>query len=426
MKPWVHLFVSQYGTVVPCCLAPWEKDQALGDINEQTVKEIWNGERMREFRQRMLKDEPDNRCWQCYENEKVGLRSSRNITNMLYADKMGWVLKTKDDGSSDESKPVYWDIRISNLCNFKCRICGHHSSSQWYEDARALGLLSHDIKLHRGPKDFERLMQQLEFVIPELEEIYFAGGEPLIMEEHYQILNMLIERKKTNNIKLRYATNFSQTVYKGMDVFTLWAQFEDVYVHASLDGSGMRGEMQRYGQSWEQVVANRQRMMEVCPNVDFSIASTISVFNIFHLPDFHREWTEKGLIAVDEFIPHILREPVEYSISIMPADLKHEAEEKLSRHIEWIIRYAKQYPPKPVPQKHLEKLKNRLSWLKAESVTGHYKLNMVISEFRNCITYMNSQDDSHLIPEFRKKCADLDRLRGENTKEVFPELAALL
>src|ERR1022692_1907398 len=69
MKPWVHLFVSQNGTVVPCCLTPWEKEQALGDINEKTVEEIWNGAEIRELRLKMLRDEKDSLCWQCYDSE---------------------------------------------------------------------------------------------------------------------------------------------------------------------------------------------------------------------------------------------------------------------------------------------------------------------------------------------------------------------
>ncbi len=423
--PWIHLFVSHFGTVSPCCLTPWDKDQALGDINEQSVEEIWNGDRMREFRLKMLRDEQDSRCWQCYDSEKNGLRSTRNMTNFLYADKLDWVLDTAADGSSSKAKPIYWDIRISNLCNFKCRICGHHSSSQWFEDAKTLGLLSHDTKLHRGPKDFNLLMKQLAFVIPDLEEIYFAGGEPLIMEEHYRILQMLTERKKTS-VHLRYATNFSQTQYKGADLFRLWAQFEDVCVYASLDGSGKRGELQRHGQNWEQAVLNRQQMLEVCPKVNFLITSTTNVFNVLHLPDFHREWTAKGLIKIDEFMPHILRHPAEYNIRILTRELKQQTEEKIKRHVDWIISYSKQNPPEPPPPQLLERLMGRLDWIKVERSTGHLKLDVIINEFRNCITYMNSSDDSHLIPQFRKMCADLDRLRGENTLEVFPELSGLL
>src|SRR5688572_15185060 len=92
IKPWVHLFVSHFGTVVPCCLTPWEKEQALGDINEESIDEIWNGRKMGDFRIKMLNDEQDSRCKQCYENENVGLRSTRNITNLLYSDKLHWAL----------------------------------------------------------------------------------------------------------------------------------------------------------------------------------------------------------------------------------------------------------------------------------------------------------------------------------------------
>ena len=113
MKPWVHLFVSQFGTVVPCCLTSWEKDQALGDVNEESIQEIWNGTEMKRFRRKMMADKPDSRCHQCYENEKNGLKSKRNIVNFLYADKIDWVLETNWRGHSPTSKPIYWDLRIS-------------------------------------------------------------------------------------------------------------------------------------------------------------------------------------------------------------------------------------------------------------------------------------------------------------------------
>lgn len=424
IKPWTHLFVSHFGTVVPCCLTPWEKEQALGDINEQTVPEIWNAEPIRQLRIKMLKDEPDSRCKQCYENEKVGLRSSRHINNFLYANHIDWVLDTALDGSAPDSKPVTWDIRISNLCNFKCRICGHHSSSQWYEDAKALGLLSHDTRLHNGVQDFDRLLKQLDFVVPDLEEIYFAGGEPLMMDGHYQILERLIEKGKTD-MRLCYATNFSQTRYKGKDLFALWSHFKEVNVYASLDGSAARGELQRSGQVWEQAVKNRQRLIEQCPHVDFLITPTINVFNVLHLPDFHREWTEMGLIQIDQMMPHTLRHPQEYNVAILPPALKQQVTQKLNKHIDWIIEYAKKNPPPPPSAKKLEKAAGRLDWITAEPVTGHIQLDMVINEFKGCLSYMNSKDDSALIPQFKKMCLALDELRKEDTAKTFPELQEL-
>jgi radical SAM protein with 4Fe4S-binding SPASM domain len=424
MKPWVHLFVSQYGSVVPCCLTPWDKNQALGDINERTVSEIWNGSEMKKFRSKLLKDQKDLRCKQCYESEKVGLKSTRQMTNALYSHKLDWVKETKSTGFSASSKPIYWDIRISNFCNFKCRICGHHSSSQWYNDAKALDLISHDTKIHRGPKDFDKLLQQLDFVIPDLEEIYFAGGEPLIMEEHYRILDLLIERGLCH-VKLRYATNFSQSVYKGIDVFEKWAQFSDVHVHASLDGMNQRGEYQRKGQSWEEVIANRERMLKICPDVQFLITSTISIYNVFSLPAFHQDWVKRGLCSIDEFMPHTLRSPNYLSITTLPLALKDQARQELTEHIAWIKQWAAQHPPKLPSEVQLNEFKERFNHLSIPQETEHLKLNILLNEFQNCITYMESADNSHLLPEFIAYNEQLDVLREEDTRIIFPELATI-
>ena len=244
------------------------------------------------------------------------------------------------------------------------------------------------------------------------------------MKEHYDMLQLFIERGKTD-IKLRYNTNFSQTRYKGHDLFELWKEFDDVFVHASLDGSGERGEFQRSGQDWKSVEAERRRMLEVCPQVDFMITSTISVFNVLHLPTFHREWVEAGLIDVDEFIPHVLKSPPYYNVRILPPELKKQVETALLNHVEWILEYAAKHPPKEPTEAQKAKWASRLGWLKVEKVTGHVKLDMLIRELRNCITYMNGQDETHLIPEFVRWSQQLDELRKENTRETFPELAAL-
>jgi len=409
MKPWVHLHVAHFGEVPLCCNAAWGDEYAMGYIDKQSFDQIWNGQLMRDFRLKMLNDEPNFRCERCYEQEKVGLHSPRIAVNSSYANKLDWALGTDALGFAPQAKPITWDIRITNLCNLKCRMCGHHSSSHWYDDAKALGLekasqneaVWHDTKVTHSPKDFNLLMQQLDFVIPDLDEIYFAGGEPLLMDEHYAILHKLIERGKTD-VRLYYNTNFSQTTYKGIDVFSLWLNFDRVEVFASLDDSGSRGELQRCGLSWRKVEENRQRMLQICPQVQFVISSTITVFNVQHISDFHRDWVERGFICINEFKPHVLMYPPQYSIRILPMKLKKRAEEKLNAHIEWMIRYAEQHPealsPKPA------------------------NLDSLIHEIRGCIKFMNSKDDSHLIPKFREITSRLDNLRSENTRAVFPEL----
>ncbi len=423
MVPWVHLFVSHFGTVVPCCLTPWDREQALGDANRQTLGQIWNGQPIRDLRLKMIRDEPDPRCAQCHEGDRLGLRSKRRITNALYAEKFDWVRRTRADGHAAEAAPVSWDLRYSNLCNFRCRICGHHSSSAWYDDALELGQLAHPQRVNRGVPDFESLLAQLSEWIDGVEEVYFAGGEPLLMEEHYRLLDRLLAAGR-RDVKLRYSTNFSQLRWEGRDVLELWSQFEDVHVHASLDDSGPRGELQRKGQSWARTLENRERMLAQVPHVDFMLTPTISVFNVLRLPELHREWTRRGLIAVDAFMPHTLRSPRAYSLRVLPPPLKRDVEAATERHLEWIADWARRSPP-PAPRSHSMELADHIRRIAPPAVTGHVKLDMVCNEFRGSVAFMHSGDDTALLPEFRRMCADLDRLRGEDTRSVFPELAPL-
>ncbi len=410
LKPWNHLHISIFGKVAPCCLASIDDTYSLGDINEESFEQIWNGEKMRQFRLDMLQDKPNFRCHQCYTQEKMGLNSPRTFTNAGFMHHLPWALATKPDGTSLTAKPVTWDIRISNLCNFKCRICSHHSSSRWFKDAKALGFerpqnesVWFDKSVNRGPKDFDLLMRQIEFVIPELEEIYFAGGEPLVMDEHYLMLRKLIETGKTK-VRLRYNTNFSRLVHKGINVLDLWQQFENTAVYASLDDSGERGEFQRTGISWQKAEANRIEMLQKCPNTEFAVSATVSVFNLQHLPDYHRNWVERGFIKLNEFYTHILMNPPQYSITILPQKIKARAEQKILEHLEWIKHYASLHP---------------------EKISSPTYLAFIESELKGVLTYMNSKDDTHLIPRFIDISQKLDAMRHENTASVFPELKEL-
>ncbi|MCB1865974.1 MAG: twitch domain-containing radical SAM protein [Chromatiales bacterium] len=398
MLPWVHLYVNTQGKATPCCFFPWDEKSQLGDINQQRIAEIWNDRPMRRLRASMLRDQRVDGCWQCYTNEKFGLRSKRQISNELFKHRFDWVRATDVSGNSPDSKPVYWDIRISNLCNFKCRICGHHSSSKLFDEAVELGTTSFAERVHQSISDMPDFYRQIMPLVDSVEEIYFAGGEPLIMDEHYRILDLLLERGRTD-VRLSYSTNLSELTFRGRDVMDLWSGFSDVTVHASLDGWGARGEYQRKGQRWNEVLMNRQRLRERCPGIRFIVTPTITVFNVQHLPEFHRALVAHGLIRVDEMLPRILKHPDIYNIRILPESVKRSVEASFREHLDWLDTF---------------------------DVVAHGRLPAVRNEFRQCLEYLRSADRSDLIPKFRASCERLDRMRKESTLEIFPELAPLL
>lgn len=397
MLPWVHLYSSPQGKVTPCCLSKWEEEHTLGNINDTSFESIWNGRKMCNVRKKMLNNKEVEGCWQCYENERLGIKSKRIESNKLYESKFSWVKTTDRTGVAPDAKPIYWDIRISNLCNFKYRICAHHSSSKWFEEANKLGEVYSTNAIIKGVKNFDALLTELEFAFDELEEIYFAGGEPLIMDEHYTLLNKLIKAGKTD-VKLRYATNFSVSEFKEHDVFEIWKKFDHVWVHASLDGSNGRGEFQRKGQKWSDVIENRKRLMKVAPNVNFMICSAISAYNVIHLPSFHKEWVEKGLIELDDFLPHLLKSPEKLSIQILNESLKEEVRKIYETHLAWLV---------------------------AQSNSKYQKLQIVIGLFEAVLSYMNAEDKSHLMPEFKTFNDKLDVYREESLVDVLPELTSL-
>ena len=167
------------------------------------------------------------------------------------------------------------------------------------------------------------------------EQFYFAGGEPIIMEEHYRILKEL-DRRKMYHVRLIYNTNFSKTKFKDIDVFELWNKFDSVSVGASLDAEGPRAELMRKGTKWEETVANRKRMMEVCPQVDFYISSTVGLTNSLHVCDFHKSWVEQGLIKAQDFNFNLLQHPLWQRMDILPPEHKQRVKDRYHEHFIWL------------------------------------------------------------------------------------------
>lgn len=397
MLPWVHMHSYPDGRVYPCCLADYW--HPVGDLRKNTMEEVWNQPGYQTLRKNMLADQPSPQCTKCYEQEAAGFFSMRYDANRNYGHHIAEVDSTSTDGTHPEFKIRYWDVRFSNLCNFRCRSCGPIFSSNWFNDhvklyGRVPDVLKRDMaRVEYTAGNEESMLEQMEQHIPYLEQVYFAGGEPLIMKEHYHLLERLIDLGKTD-VRIQYNTNFSELAYKDKHVFEYWKHFKNISVGASLDASGTRAELIRKGTDWAQTVDNRQRMMQEVPHVDFYIAATISNMNVLHILDFHREWVELGLVQPKDFNFNICQGPDWYRIDTLPKSFKEQVvRPAYERHIEWLA-----------PQDKLERATNG---------------------FKSAINFMMAEDRSKLWPRFVEETAKLDTIRNENFWSVFTELAEL-
>ena len=393
MYPWIHLHAYPTGAAYPCCHS--EMKYPIGNTKTHTLKELWNSSGQRQLRLDMLSETQNPACNRCYEQEDSGFFSGRKSANKHHGHQIDRVHETQADGTVDKFEMTYWDIRFSNLCNLKCRSCGHIFSSQWYQDqARLAGgdWRDRNTVLNYAGRTETDMWTQLEPHLDYVEQIYFAGGEPLLMEEHYNILEELVRRGRFD-VRLIYNTNFTHTDLKGRSVFEYWRQFDSVAVGASLDGMGLPAEYIRKGTRWADVVKNRHEMIRTCPNVDFYISPTLSIMNAWHLPDFHREWTAAGLIRAQDLNVNILQDPAHYRIDIAPREYKAQLEAKYRQHLDWI--------------------------------SDRDPLRRATQGFESAITFMNATDNTNLIDTFWRKTHELDAIRNENILDVLPELRAL-
>ena len=391
MLPWIHLHAWPDGRAYPCCLA--NGDHPVGNFKEKSMREIWNDTDMREMRLNMLQDQPCRQCSDCYEQESYGFASMRNNSNKNFGQHIAEVDQTLPDGSLPDMRLHYWDVRFSNICNLKCRSCGSIFSSRWYDD---------DVKLWGKPlrprvqfagRHEEDVWEQMQEHIPHLDQIYFAGGEPLIMEEHNRILKLLIEKSNTN-VRLIYNTNLTELKFKKQSVLDLWKHFPNVCVAASLDDMGDRAAVIRSGTNWSEVEQNIRDLKRECPHIDFMISPTLSMMNIWNFVNFHRYMVDQGFIEPKDFNLNILQGPQDYRIDMLPMHIKLRFKQQFEDHIEW--------------------LKDR------------DPIQRAVGGFQGAVQFMMTTDNSHLLKDFWESVNNLDWSRSESLLAVVPELQEII
>lgn len=282
LAPWLHTYISPQSERRMCC-ASREPAQnfkqyidtkgADGQYNPITIQEHWNSDHMKDVRVRMMAGEQLPECANCDMNPSAAYRDYFwNLFGNYYYHVIG---NTEKDGTHDGA-PISWDYRISNLCNFKCRMCGDMLSSSWEAEMKKHGQVDMD-----NPKNFwmkpeirkdiysfqkDVAYQELKDAVENhsVKEIYWVGGEPLMMEEHWDTMKRLIELGDIRDVYARYNTNLSNLSFKGTHLYKdILPKTQNWEICASIDGVRDIGEYIRTGLDWDQWLRNFKAGMEI-------------------------------------------------------------------------------------------------------------------------------------------------------------------
>ena len=396
--PWLHVNLWPSGDVHHCCLA--EKDNAMGQLSTATPDQIVNNQKYKDLRLKMLKGEKPYSCMRCFEREDHNIVSMRQHHNDFFQDRIDSVLsKTQPDGHVDDFKFEYWDFRFSNLCNMKCRMCGSHFSSQWYDEevelvrrgdlnSKSYPVASHRLMNAQDTSSFD-IIEWIDSKIDDVKYIYFAGGEPLIMDEHYYILQKLIEKNRTD-VKIKYNTNLLKLRFKQHDLLDMWSNFKHIQVSASIDDVDARAEYIRKGTVWKDIENNLQKLTTT--NVQLHVECTTQVLNVLNLPKLFERLQTIGIPSHDIMLHNVLQSPKYYTVKVLSDDLKQQVKNQF------------------------EDCLNTLE---------HKERAILEPKLKNIIDYMydmNNFDRQEQQRRFKKRTQQMDNLRQENFNQVFPEL----
>jgi len=421
--PWNFQAVRNNGDIRICCQANVTKNQGVVrhpdgtsfNAGRDSFDEAKNADMMKIVRKNMLAGRWSEECGRCKSEEEAGLQSRRlyELEHWKYSYEDA-VRDTAPDGSITV-RNQYYDLRFGNLCNLACRMCGPTDSHTWYEqwlgyhggtsyeDTHGTVELKRNAKGRLETTDYdwhnsETFWEQIEKNIPYIEHVYMAGGEPMMIERHYEFLQRCIDSGHAGNIMIEYNTNMTSLPPR---VLKMWEHFKQIRLGCSIDGMGDVLEYQRWPIKWKQAKANLEKVDNLPKNIVAWIAFTVTAYNIFHLPEFMMwKLKESGFKKINSspskpvITHHVAHGPKRANIRILNKELKQDVHE------------------------HYNYYKNKLAKDDTISDKVKDKFNKILDSVTK---YMDAEDYSEKIPEFIKFTNYLDQERKQNILMVTPQ-----
>ncbi len=348
MLPWISIETSPIGTARPCCLAKEEiKDQngVKFDLNKDSLETIYHSEYMQDLRRQFRDGKKPETCRLCWDEEKAG-RTSKRINSQL---RLKELYKQVDWNNDNPDQLWFLDLKLGNICNLKCRICGSWSSSKWAaEELDYMPNLTNKkshiayqwLKQGAWPRNQEtNFWSNLKELIPNIKYFEFTGGEPWLIEEHWELLKFAVETGYSKNIDIHYNTNATQEITPHIDLF---ANFGRIDIAFSIDNIDSRFEYERFGANWKKanlIIDTTHDARKKYNNITTQLCFTINIQNVYYLDELLK-WADTKDFGSIHF--NMLHSPEHMSVQFMPPQAKQLVLDKLKSVIWQNLKYQQE------------------------------------------------------------------------------------
>lgn len=440
--PWIHLSTRPNGHLRLCCTANASSAGATNDkqyggevgilknkngkpanLNTTDLISAWNDDYMKTVRLQMLSGQEPPSCAKCYKEERAGHRSKRNWETEYWEKRLPIDEMVNATGADGSVKPqiAYVDLRLGTKCNLKCIMCSPHDSSLWVGDWKKLypqiqndslreimqwnNNGRYDDASYDWHKDNPKFWEQLYDQLPNIKQLYFAGGESTIIPEHYTLLEECVRRGYAGGIELRYNSNGIELPDK---LFELWSHFQRVRFHFSIDSFGDMNSYIRYPSAWPIIEQNLKKLDEADGKIEVTIACAVQALNIFYIPDFISWKLDQNFKRINTWPLgaglinfHFVYHPANLNVKVLPDWFKEKVRAK----------YEAFYPM----------LERRM-----QHIPNYTQNTYGIPRLKGLVNFMESEDWSVRMPEFVEYIRLMDKIRGTSFEETFPEMALLV
>lgn len=424
--PWIHLATRPNGDVRVCCTANAsgadsdnktaglvKKDGIAMNMRDHTIEEVWNSEHMRSTRLQMLNGEIPASCRKCFVEEERGIISKRQWETEVWQKRLdidSIVAQTDEQGNLPVNIP-YFDLRLGNLCQLKCIMCSPHDSSSWIKDwklqypkykndalKRDQGWdSSFDYTWYKKGSFIDSMKDQAKYI----KELYFAGGEPLLIPEHYAILEFMVEEGYAKDCCVRYNSNGLELPDK---LFALWSRFKEVTFNFSIDAYGEKNDYIRYPSEWKNVENNLHKLDKCDANIYVNVAAAVQFFNVLYLDEL-AQWKLSQNFSKVNAMPfgggligtHLVYLPSYMNVRVLPQELKELAKTRI--------------------EKFIDGQKFNTYWLQHP---------MGKKRWEGIVEYMMGEDCSDRLPALLEYIETNDKTRGTDFRKTFPEIGNVL